>query len=343
MKVYKIPLLPFEALYWLGLEAWYFSWKRRSRKRLDKPTVSVGNLTIGGSGKTPLSIYLANRFLREGHKPLILTRGYKRKRRGQILLKDKELRPEEVGDEASLMFKKLQGRVPILVNKDRLSAAKWAVRYLSPDVFILDDGHQYLEIKPHISLVLFTKEDLEERPHLIPVGRWRESPEALRRADAVLVNLKLSEAETEIPGWIEKNFRGPIFTMRYSISGFIGVDDKEIGKEALIGKKVFLFAGIANPKSFYDAFSIFNVKLVGKKTFLDHHFYSDKEIKGLIKRAKKLGADVIITTEKDLIRIEDPPEEVLALQIEVVIDAEKKFLEWLKTRLFSHLPYSQDA
>lgn len=334
-KLPKEVLRPLELLYRVGLYSWYLLWKFRSRQVLEVPVLSLGNLTVGGTGKTPLTIFLAREFINKGLSPLILTRGYRRKKRGMLLLKDEEVSAELAGDEAALIVRKLRGKLAVLVEKDRLKAARWAKEHIKPDLMILDDGHQYLPILPKVSLVLLTPESFHGPPHLLPRGPFREVPAALERGDALVVNLKLTKEKPGLPAWVKEHRKGPIFWMRYRIAGLVGGGGQLVDLEDIRGEKVFAFAGIADPESFFNSLRSLEIELVGSKRFPDHHYYSKREISSLLESAKRLGAPYVLTTEKDLVRLQAIPPEILALQVEVVVEEKEKFLEWLEERLFS--------
>jgi tetraacyldisaccharide 4'-kinase len=318
-------LFPFELLYRAGLGFWYLYWRVKGRREFRIPVVSVGNLTVGGAGKTPFTIYLAEELKRLGQSPVILTRGYLRKKRGFVPMVRGERSVEEVGDEALLIFRRLDGSVPVLVDKDRIGSIEWALKNLSPTLFILDDAHQYLSIDPSLSILLIPVEDLREKVRLLPRGRYREPPSATRRADCVILNEKFSGSMVNIPDWVKKNLKGPIFRMKYITKGLVG-KGVVLDVEKIKGEKVVAFAGIADPGGFFRTLEAMGTQLLDSYPFPDHHSYSEDEIRQIEERAKTLKAAFVLTTEKDMVRIENPPQNFYALGIDVEVD--KEFWEW---------------
>ncbi len=339
---FNVSLLPLELIYRIGVELWYLKWKKSKRFHLRKPTISIGNLTVGGTGKTPLTIYLSKKFLERGLRPAVLTRGYRRTSRKLIMLKNQNYSDvKSTGDEPILISKKLEGQVPVVVHKDRLKASERVAANLAVDVFILDDGHQYMKIKPDLALVTIGIEDMTGKPHLIPVGPFREPPSALRRADILVLNIKQNEKPKTIPKWLQENYHGKIFWMRYINRGFTNLRYDFIPIEGIKGKKLIALAGIANPKSFFRSLENICKRLdaviLRKKAFLDHHYFKEREIKSILKEAQREKVDFIVTTEKDLVRIPVKDEGIIALSIDVKFEDEEEFLKTIFSRLFPQL------
>jgi tetraacyldisaccharide 4'-kinase len=256
--------------------------------RLHHPVVSVGNLTLGGTGKTPLVIALSERFLKEGARPVVLSRGYKRASSG-VLVVSRGGGPlvswEEAGDEPFLIAESVPG-VSVVVGSDRCEAGSVAERENLGDLFILDDGFQHRRLHRNVDLLTIDPVEWNAGERLLPVGRWREPKSAATRAHAALVQ-SASETPPELPI--------PAFAVETVMDGiFKGSQPVDI--ETLRGRSVVAFAGIAKPDRFFDALEKLGLRLAHRVRFRDHHKYTAAEI-------TSLGGDLQITTHKDAVRL----------------------------------------
>lgn len=251
------------------------------------PTVVIGNITAGGTGKTPLVMALLEKAKNSGRKPVILTRGYGGKTTGPYLVK-----PEDsaniVGDEARLMVNKST----VVVSLDRGKGAQWIEENIPDcDLIIMDDGMQNPTITPHRKIAVFNGSLGIGNGMIIPSGPLRESWPALKDCDAVIIsgddkqNLhrKIDALKTELP----------IFQVSRKLN--------EENIADINGKNIIAFAGIGDPKSFFNMLSLEKINLVGSYSFPDHHSYSRQEIASLKKEAKAKDA-LLVTTEKDFMR-----------------------------------------
>ncbi len=265
----------------------------RSRAKV----VSVGNLVLGGSGKTPLVIFLARKLKEMGFRVAVASRGYGSRGKGTRLATP-ESDPREVGDEPVLIA--AEAGVPVFVDPRRPRAVMAAEEVA--DVVILDDGHQNFSVEKDFSIVVIYWKHLRGGVKLLPLGPWREPLSALKRADAVVINLKADPVQWE----------GQQPAMRYE-------------PERLDGQRVFGFSGLGDNSSFLEALRASGAKVVGFKGFPDHHFYAPQEIERILKKAKKLGA-FPITSTKDWIRL--PPElrgEVRPLRFEIRVEPDLSY------------------
>jgi tetraacyldisaccharide 4'-kinase len=290
--------------------------------KLAIPVVSIGNLSLGGSGKTPTAIWLAQQLASQGFKPAVSTRGYRSGAENDLLV----LAPESAGktdaraagDEALLIARKLQG-APVLVGSDRVRAGEKAIE-LGANILILDDGFQHLKIARDFNLALVDGRKLLSREKIFPRGRLREPVSALARADAVVLTRAEGLAEANL-GLVKKlNPSAPVFRMRYRVGN----------AEQLAGKRAFGFAGIADPSHFFATALGCKIELVGKKAFSDHYNYQQSELLEMGKEARAGGAELLLTTEKDLARVRNFQTSlpVKALEIEPdFFDEEPRLIE----------------
>jgi tetraacyldisaccharide 4'-kinase len=302
-------------------------WKSR---RLPCPVISVGNITLGGTGKTPLVITLAKGLGDRGISTAILSRGYKGKGSSEPWVSDGKkvlLSPEESGDEPFQMAKALNG-IPVLIGKDRFTNGQLALQRCEIRGVLLDDGYQHLQLHRDLNILLIDSQIAFGDHHILPRGILREPLEHLRRAHLFLLT------KVEDPGNcrpLEKMLREihpspPIFHSHYEPQGLIGHDGKWVGLQGLKGKKALAVSGIANPAYFSFLLKKCGMKIVREMIFPDHHHFTSKDLIAIEKECK--GADWIVTTEKDIVKLREikivhPP--VLALRIEMKIWEEEEF------------------
>ncbi len=281
--------------------------------RAGVPVISVGNITAGGTGKTPCIISLAQWALRNGRRPAILSRGYKSEweKRGGIVADASGIRlsQKEAGDEPYMMAKKLPG-VPILIGKDRIRSAA-AAKAMGADMLLLDDGFQYWKLARDTDIVLIDAMDPFGGGYLLPRGLLREEPEALSRASLILLTKAGQISETErakvketianyAPGIsiCEVDHAPQTLTTLRDWPDVVPLSDKKI-------KKVWLVSAIGNPAAFHKTAEEAGLQVVGETIFPDHHAYMEQEVAAAMREAKQAGAEALVTTEKDAVKIKE--------------------------------------
>lgn len=272
---------PLSALYGAIMQARNRLFDRRSIAihRLQGPVVSIGNITAGGSGKTPFLIMLGALLKERGMSFDVLSRGYGRATKG-VALVDPEGSPKDYGDEPLLIARKLQ--VPVIVGEDRYAAGKFAEVTFGPRLHLLDDGFQHRRLARAFDIVLVTPTDA--KASLLPVGRLREPLSSLARADAIVLTNDTSG--DDLPLTTQRVWR-----VRRNI---VPPDTKEL---------CFAFCGVARPQVFFDQLRATGVALAGTRSFRDHHFYRDADARQLLELRKNCGATAFVTTEKDAINL----------------------------------------
>jgi tetraacyldisaccharide 4'-kinase len=270
--------------------------------------VSLGNLTVGGTGKTPAAAMLAQWAVERNYKPAILSRGYGGKRRERILeVSDGKAvlaTPVEAGDEPYLLAKKLKG-IPVIISKNRFDAGLFAHKKHGTDLFVLDDGFQHVKLHRDLDLVLLDATRPFGNMHLLPWGPLREPVDHLGRADAFIITRSGEEATLSLMEFLKNRFQGkPIFRSCHMPEKILFPRSwRSYGPAFLLGKKVAAFTGIAKPEQFKETLTKLGAEVLLFKTFPDHHPFSLAEIEEMILWAK--NADCLMTTEKDWVRIED--------------------------------------
>src|SRR5208283_2189555 len=253
-------------------------------KRLRTPVISVGNLTVGGTGKTPMVIWLAERFLAAGKRVAILSRGYKGS--------------GETSDEIALMKYRLQDRVLFGVGANRYEQGR-RLEQQGVDVFLLDDGYQHVQLARDVNLLLMDAAQPPGREMLLPVGRLREPGSAMSRA--TLLVFTRTETSAGASAAIDKMQGYPVFAAATRLLGFRTLGGSEpLLTPAEIGAGPFMaFCGIGNPRAFFLDLRNWQIPVAGTKAFPDHHRYTAGEVEALVQTARAGGARAFVTTEKD--------------------------------------------
>ena len=248
-------------------------------RRLQGPVISVGNLSVGGSGKTPFVILLADLLRARGIKCDIISRGYGRRTKG-VALVDPGGSPAEFGDEPLLIARRLG--IPVVVGEDRYQAGLFAEKKFGAQFHILDDGFQHRALARDFDIVLLTAEDA--RDHLLPAGRLREPVTALQRADAVALTGHATADEFPLAGKL-------VWRVRRTIA------------PTNVPPQPVAFCGIARPKAFFLQLRFEGIEPAVEAVYRDHHFYSEKDIRELLQARQQSEAGGFVTTEKDAINL----------------------------------------
>jgi tetraacyldisaccharide 4'-kinase len=309
---------------------------RSASERLGSPVVSVGNVTVGGTGKTPFIERLARWMLAEGHRPAILSRGYGRKSRGTVLVSDGKgggplVGALEGGDEPVLLARQVPQAV-VAVSARRIDAARAAAAF-SPDVFLLDDGFQHLALTRDLDIVLLDAASPFGGERYPPFGRLREPLSALGRAGAIVFTRPGPGAPS--PASLERvaswNPAAPRFTAEIRPAGF----SDEAGRAAEPPRgPVVALSGVARPDSFSEALTRLGVHPKETFVFADHRRYRARDVARIAAAAVRHGASAVVTTEKDAVKLAGRlPVPIRSVRLEAEV-AEPAFFPFLRERLF---------
>ncbi len=344
-------LLPISAFYSLitRFRAYLYENKILRRKRLPRPVISIGNLTVGGTGKTPVSAYLADKLMKKGVKVALLSRGYKGNMEGETaIVSDGEkifLSPEECGDEPFLLASSLSGAI-VATGVDRHEAGIMSMKHFSPDIFLIDDGYQHLKLHRDMDILLLDYANPFGNGLTLPAGALREPLSAIRRASIVILTRAPADKsvftesgnndpyEKEADSVLRLIGEKPSCTASYRIKSFESLaKTPSLSPEELKGTPLFAFAGIADPKSFFEELKLKGLNIVGEKSFPDHFEYNSDSFSALSAAMRSSGARFLVTTEKDGVKLKKwPPgslEKILLAKLEITISPDSLLEEML--------------
>lgn len=321
-------------------------------KRLPCPVISIGNITVGGSGKTPMTIYVAEFIQHLGYGVAIISRGYKGQAEkiggvvsdGRIIC----MGPDKAGDEPFMIAQRLK-TVPVIVGQNRFKAGRLAIQKFKPDVLLLDDGFQHLKLNRDIDLVLLDSKEPFGNTYLFPRGTLRETDSALLRGDAVIFtrsDVGKSAALDQIKRVVPKkpifhSFHTPYIYKIITVNSLESPDRLNISSkydfDIFKRKRVFAFSGIASNDDFRRTIESLECNLLDSLEFPDHHSYSNRELDEIVRSAMDLSAEFIFTTEKDYVRIAHKikwPIHLIIIGIEISFgENDMAFKSFIKRRL----------
>jgi len=298
----------------------------RKQKRLSHKVISIGNITTGGTGKTPAAIAMAEEAKKRGYRPVILTRGYRGKAKGPCFVNAGSgagLSVKEAGDEPVVMAERLHD-VPVVKSADRYEGGIFAGHHLGNDglplLFILDDGFQHWRLSRDVDIVLVDGLDPFGNRKMLPVGPLRGPVSELKEADIIVITKVKNEALAGEIKLITKD--SPVYFASHEVTGLRGPDGLvDIG--LMKDKNIVAFCGIANPGSFRKTVSALGCKIVEFKSYRDHYRYVQADMTDLEECGKRRAADFLITTEKDMVKIREllrSPSNLLSLEIGFRVD-----------------------
>jgi tetraacyldisaccharide 4'-kinase len=304
------------------------------RRRLRQPVISVGNLSVGGSGKTPVVAHLARLLVEQGERPCILSRGYGRRtaRRRVTVVSDGTAVLADLdasGDEPLMLARALPG-VPVIVGPSRFRAGQVAEERFAVTVHLLDDGFQHVQLARDIDLLVTNEHDLSDT--LLPAGRLREPLAMAARADAALVDAGYDEAA-------ERVGRALALKTVFRVERAIGPPRLIATGETVVvpdDERVFAVAGIARPERFFADLSSIGWKVAGTMSFRDHHRFTDRDVADMLAEARSAAASIVMTTDKDAARLTGRDfggVPVAAVPLTIGIGTAAAFPDWIRRRL----------
>lgn len=309
-----------------------------SQSRFRLPIISVGNLTFGGTGKTPFTLWLTDYLHSLDARTMILMRGYKGKLEHSSGIVESGRRlginPADFGDEALLLSRRVKS-ASVVVGKKRSDNLNFYFEKEKPDVVVLDDGHQHLQLSRSLDIVLFDALMPLSRYKVAPLGYMREGMSALKDAEVVVIG-RADQVEHSRLAELKKFLRphmaahALLCEICYVPTGLYDSRYRmRFNKEQIPGRKVYCVAGIASPSSFFRLVESLGADVVGRETFPDHHYFESTEMEQILERASRLNA-VVVTTEKDIVKMRRVVDDQKLLYLEIQVEflkGEQEFRE----------------
>ena len=309
-----------------------------STKSLNCKVISIGNITVGGSGKTPTVEYLSNLLQSKGHKVGIISRGYKRKSKSTLVVTDGKKKPkswEHVGDEPFLLAHKLEN-IPIVVGASRYKAGSMMIEKFQPDVILIDDGFQHLSLHRDLDIVLVNSKDKRSDHKLIPSGKLREPISNLTKADLIIITKSNIHAPSNYLINKIESFNRPTIYNELQIDSLLQIKSNKINKlDKIANKKVYLFSALGDNESFKKIMGYTDAKIVGHSKYPDHYQYTLDDLNDIEQKAKKCNAEFLITTEKDLVKInpQNRKIDIYTVRMKMIFKPDKLFNEYIDNLL----------
>jgi tetraacyldisaccharide 4'-kinase len=318
----------------LGAREWLYARGVFESRELACPVVSVGNLTLGGTGKTPAVMRAVQTLIDLGHRPAVVSRGYRRRTRGALVVADTasiRLDAEDAGDEPFLLARRLPG-VPVLVGASRRQTAELALRRFGVTAIVIDDGFQHRTLRKDLEIVMARAANPWGNGQLFPQGPLREPFTALARADLVVAaGVRRGVDAAQVATTVGRYAPGvPVLAAAYAPTECWEAARMEpVRIDDVAGARVVAFAGIGTPETFRRTLEDLGASVAAFVAFDDHHWYSARELTALDDRARAVGADALVTTEKDWVRLRRLPTPgerlwILSVRLELVSGE----LEW---------------
>jgi tetraacyldisaccharide 4'-kinase len=346
MNFLKIILYPFVPLYAVivRLRNWLFDKGLFKAKKVEAKIISVGNITVGGSGKTPTVIYITSLLKEEGKKVGVLSRGYGRKSSGYILVANNEKLLADVKECGDEIFQTIaECRVPAAVCESRVKGAKRLIADTQVDIIVLDDAFQHRWIARDLDLLICEQRFLNDpeflNQNLLPTGNMRENFNSVNRADSIIINRKFSEKEPPNKAMRKFAETKSLFNGYYKAIGFVDIKrNLEYNIEEFEGQKSLVVSGIANPFSFINALKQTKVDTQNQMIFSDHKNYTLKEVQRIRKDFYSTNSHSVVTTQKDAVKLvkfskEFDDIDIFYLKIHMEIDEKDEFRNFIIKRL----------
>jgi tetraacyldisaccharide 4'-kinase len=324
MAIFALPAAGYHVVQLVRAKA--YEWGLLTSRAAPVPVISVGNLLMGGSGKTPFVIALAETLQQNGMKPAVVSRGYRGSNQENYLVvgegkgRGPTVSPLVCGDEPYLIAKRLP-KIPVVIGRKRIHPANAAHKLFGCDVIVLDDGFQHLPLKREVDIVLLNA--TEDR--MFPLGRLREPLSAIERANVVVL-VEIDEIPAAVSGYVQCE---NVFRCRVVPAEFLGRNGAKHDLRSCAGRCVALVSAIANPHRFRKTVESLGCSVVDHFVFPDHYVFTDEDLRRILDRA---GDNPVVVTEKDWVKLPEwfkNLEGIMALRITMVIDDQERFLRRL--------------
>jgi tetraacyldisaccharide 4'-kinase len=318
LSVLRVLLSPLSFLYGIFTDVRNYLFDKRLIKitSFDIPVISVGNLTAGGTGKTPFIIYLIEVLGKSFKQPAVVTRGYRRKTKGRVVVSDGRgnLVTADAGGDEPLLIARRHPRIVVIASENRAEGIDFAVTKFGCDIIFLDDAFQHRFVRRDCDIVLVNAREGKAGERLLPRGNLREPLRNINRADIVMVTKGSEEEMKRTEEMLRRCYKGPVYCAGFSGDVLVRPDFRKTEPLSnLFGRKIAAFCGIANSQEFFDMLSTAGSELCLTLSFPDHYNYSEGDIYQIIKSAQDANCDAVVTTEKDLVKLNEKLIHVLNL------------------------------
>lgn len=330
-----VALAPFGGLYSLIVRSGNALYKRGVLRAhtVGAPVISVGNLTTGGTGKTPLVEWIANELASRGRRVCVLTRGYRREKSDErVIASDGNeilAKVKQTGDEAFLLAEDLLGKAAVVCDANRISAANWALTNLGSDAFVLDDGFQHQQIGRQLNILTVDAMNPWGNGRLLPGGILREPISSLTRADCVVITRADFSDTRDLRRTIERmSPQVPVFLskMKHTQLREVGPNPTRLHPDQMKSRPAYVFCGIGNPASFFSLLHREGYNVARTRTFRDHHSYTKADVDRLSKEAQSAGAQTLLTTAKDAVKLRSMNFALHCYSVEITVEIEREDL-----------------
>ena len=308
--------------------------------RLPAPVISIGNITTGGTGKTPLVEWVSRLLAKDGRNVCVLTRGYGRSNpETQVVVSDGSrilVDERQAGDEPFLLAGKLLGVARVIANADRVAAGHWAIQNLGANAFVLDDAFQHLRIARDVDIVTIDATNPWGDGELLPHGRLREGIDGLSRAHCIVITrADQVKSVDQLRTSIQKHTSAQVFTSRMVTASLQTIHGEPADQNALTSASLAAFCGIGNPASFFTHLERAGARVVRTQTYRDHHVYRQNDIDQLTEKAKMAGATALVTTAKDAVKLNALHFELpcYKLEIGIAIDDAEQLAGYIRSQI----------
>ncbi len=308
--IFRVLLLPFAVLYGFVIAVRNFLYDHGyfRAENVGVPVISIGNISVGGTGKTPLVEILLGHLLQKDLRPAVVSRGYKRKSKGTVVVSDgKRVVANAIngGDEPLQLARKFSSAI-VVVDEVRTRGARVAIDSYGAQIVILDDGFQHRAMRRDLDIVLLDAAEKKSRRWYLPAGRGRESLRNLARANVIVHTRLKGDVGARFSAEVTQRTNAPQFRMSSKVESIVKVADGKRGSITEIqGKNCLAFCGIAKPKNFRSIIEELGVKIQRFLPFPDHHYYTEDDLKRIQKIFAEFKHDFILTTEKDAARLDN--------------------------------------
>ena len=313
---------------------------------LPASTISVGNLSVGGTGKTPLVAYTAQYLANAGEKVCVISRGYGRRNGShRVLVSDSEqllCDAESAGDEPFELANQLLGKAVVISDKDRIGAAEFAKSEFGVTVYVLDDAFQHRKAGRDLNIVVIDAMKGFGNYRLFPAGILRESISGLARADLVVLNrFDLSDSPEKIEQIIEETVPGlPVVRSRNEVTGFTRIEEFNCSDDThtpTLDMPVFAFCGLGNPENFFSTLKLKGISVAASHSFPDHFSYNASDLRRIEAKAREAGCEALVTTAKDAVKLHSllPALPIYVCRINMIFENEKSITDLIDNAIRS--------